>query len=217
MSGIVNLQGKPYSTYSHVLNLAHERGLQSIVTDLLQVPTADNEHMAIVRATVVMKDGTTFMEYGDASPRNVNAKIATALIRMAATRAKGRALRDAVNVGEALREEIGDEEDSAPGRATQGWGGAQGSAAGSGRTRDSAPRAEGAGAVEPGANVSGAEAPKASGEAPPGVAAELTSGQAARLSACSVCGSVVPPARVEDCKARGVPVAHPRCEQKGGR
>jgi len=102
----VNLSGKDYLTYAGVLAVAHERGLLSIETALLQVPGPDNDHLAIVRAVVTMKDGTRFEELGDASPRNVNARIATALIRMAATRAKGRALRDAVNVGETLAEEI---------------------------------------------------------------------------------------------------------------
>jgi hypothetical protein len=111
---LVNLNGKEYPTYPGVLAEAHEQGLRGISTALIQIPSADNDHTAIVRATVRMvgrdsEDETLFEDYGDASPRNCSARVATALIRMASTRAKGRALRDAVNIGQTLAEEIPDE------------------------------------------------------------------------------------------------------------
>ena len=66
------------------------------------------------------KDGVerTFTGIGDAAPNNVAPAMQTCLIRMAETRAKARALRDAVNVGVAAFEELGDEAatDSAPER-----------------------------------------------------------------------------------------------------
>jgi len=116
---VVNLSGKDYPLYQGILSEAHERGLQSIKVDLAQIPTADNDHTAICRATVTMKDGSRFQDWGDASPKNTSARIATALIRMASTRAKGRALRDAINVGQTMLEELGDlEEDGGkPARA----------------------------------------------------------------------------------------------------
>jgi hypothetical protein len=95
-----------------VLAEAHERGLQSIEASLIQIPASENDFTAIAKATVTMKDGTRFEEFGDASPKNVSARIATAIIRMAMTRAKGRALRDAVNIGQTLAEEIPDEQAS---------------------------------------------------------------------------------------------------------
>lgn len=105
---VVNLSGKDHVLYAGLLAEAHERGLQSIETQLIQIPAEENGNTAIARAVVRLKDGTFFEEYGDASPKNVNARIATALIRMALTRAKGRALRDAVNVGQAMVEELPD-------------------------------------------------------------------------------------------------------------
>jgi hypothetical protein len=50
----------------------------------------------------------TFTGIGDASPSNVTRMIAPHLIRMAETRSKARALRDAVNVGVTALEELGD-------------------------------------------------------------------------------------------------------------
>jgi hypothetical protein len=111
---IVNLSGRDYPLYAGILGEAHERGLQAIETQLIQIPTAENDHTAIVKAVVRLKDGSVFEDYGDANPRNTNARIATALIRMASTRAKGRALRDAINVGQTMLEELPDLDDAEP-------------------------------------------------------------------------------------------------------
>lgn len=105
----VNLHGNDHPTYAGVLNEAHQKGLKSIEVKILQYPTDENHFMCICEATVTMKDDSIFVEIGDASPKNVNKMIVPHLIRMSATRAKGRALRDAVNIGQALREEMSDE------------------------------------------------------------------------------------------------------------
>jgi hypothetical protein len=114
----VELNGKLYPLYSGILAEAHERGLQAIETQLIQIPNTDNDYTAIVKATVRMKDGSVFEDYGDSNPRNTNARIATALIRMASTRAKGRALRDAINVGQTMLEELPDLDDADAHEAT---------------------------------------------------------------------------------------------------
>lgn len=98
--------GKEHPTYASVLEEAHKKGLQGIEVEIVQFPTEANSYVCICSATVTMAGGLTFTEIGDASPRNVNKQIVPHLIRMAATRAKGRALRDAVNIGLALREEF---------------------------------------------------------------------------------------------------------------
>jgi hypothetical protein len=95
--------------YAGLLEEAHARGLRSIETELLQVPGAENGEVAIARAVVRTEEGK-FSGIGDASPGNVSRAIAPHIIRMAETRAKARALRDAINVGVAALEELGDEE-----------------------------------------------------------------------------------------------------------
>jgi len=101
--------GRRFVLYAGLLEEAHARGLRSIETELLQVPGAENGEVAIARAVVRTEEGK-FSGIGDASPGNVSRTIAPHIIRMAETRAKARALRDAINVGVAALEELGDEE-----------------------------------------------------------------------------------------------------------
>jgi hypothetical protein len=109
---IVNRQGKDFVLYAGLLDQAHREGLKRISTTLLQAPSSDNGQMAICHAEVETEKGT-FTGIGDASPDNVGRMIASHAIRMAETRAKARALRDAINVGVTAFEELGDvEEDS---------------------------------------------------------------------------------------------------------
>lgn len=109
-------QGKQYVLFAGLLDEAHRAGLKGIDTELLQVPNPENGNTAIVKATVEMEDPgnpggptRTFGGIGDASPDNVGRNIAPHVIRMAETRAKARALRDAVNVGATALEELGAE------------------------------------------------------------------------------------------------------------
>lgn len=93
--------------YEGLLAQAHEDGLRSVHTELVQVPSKANGDVAIVRAVVVTCKGT-FEGIGDASPANVNARVANALIRVSETRAKARALRDACNAGMIALDELDD-------------------------------------------------------------------------------------------------------------
>lgn len=96
---------KDVVTYPGLLSKAHDEGLVSVKTQLIQAPTKENGKTAIAKAIVVTKKGH-FEGVGDASPENVNAFIAPHLIRVAETRAKARALRDAVNIGVVSFEEL---------------------------------------------------------------------------------------------------------------
>lgn len=108
---IVERQGKTFVLYAGLLDLAHEQGMTGITTSIVQLPSEANKFTAVCTATISLeKDGkgTTFTGIGDAAPNNVAPAMQTCLIRMAETRAKARALRDAVNVGAAALEELGE-------------------------------------------------------------------------------------------------------------
>src|SRR4051812_24670948 len=104
---IVEREGKRFVLYAGLLDEAHEQGLKSITTQLLQIPADANGYTAICTAVVETEKGR-FCGIGDASPDNVTRIMRAHLIRMAETRAKARALRDAVNVGVAALEELGE-------------------------------------------------------------------------------------------------------------
>ena len=111
---LITRQGKQYVLFAGLLDEAHNRGLKGIDTELIQVPTEENGRVAVVKARVEMEDGSTFSGIGDASPENVGRNIVPHIIRMAETRAKARALRDAVNVGAVALEELSDTDDAPP-------------------------------------------------------------------------------------------------------
>jgi len=112
---IVSPKGKEYVVYAGALDAATKAGLRSLRTTLIQAPSKDNAQTAIVKAVAIFEDGREFEDVGDAGPATCSAQIAAACIRMASTRAKGRVLRDALNVGQALLEEMPDEPEHAPG------------------------------------------------------------------------------------------------------
>ncbi|MDD4356325.1 MAG: SWIM zinc finger domain-containing protein [Smithellaceae bacterium] len=114
---ITRIKAKEFVLYSGLLDLAHQKGLRKIVVEPVQYPTKDNKLEAICKATVQSVDGELFVEIADANPLNVNRMVAEHILRVAATRAKARALRDFTNIGMTCLEELGDldeasEEDS---------------------------------------------------------------------------------------------------------
>ncbi len=121
---LITRQGKQYVLFQGLLDEAHSRGLRGIDTELIQIPDDANGNVAIVKATVEMDGGEAgprvFSGIGDASPSNVGRSIAPHVIRMAETRAKARALRDAVNVGATALEELSDGDDAPPANPSGG-------------------------------------------------------------------------------------------------
>jgi len=101
-----NIKGKDFVLYAGVLDLATQKGLLKLEVELLQFPTKENGNEAICRAVAEGKNGEVFSDIGDANPGNCADMIAKHLIRLASTRAKGRALRDMCNIGIACLEEL---------------------------------------------------------------------------------------------------------------
>ena len=119
---------KQVALYKGLLAQAHAEGLTRITTRLHQIPTEENGRTAIAKAEIVTSKGT-FEGIGDASPENVPPHILPHLIRMAETRAKARALRDAVNIGVVSFEEL-DGADDASAPSDLGSGASAGNGAG---------------------------------------------------------------------------------------
>jgi hypothetical protein len=82
--------------------MAHAQGLTSLQAELLTV----TPEMATARATATFADGRTFTEAADATPDNVSAQVRKHFARCALTRAKSRALRDALNIAMVALEEL---------------------------------------------------------------------------------------------------------------
>lgn len=114
---VVNISGKEHVTFDGLLDEAHARGLTGITVEVVQQPNEGNGWTTICTAMANFNDGRCFTEIGDANPKNCNSKIAAHSIRMAATRAKARALRDALNIKGCALEELGGDDYDAPPRA----------------------------------------------------------------------------------------------------
>ncbi len=110
---IIKQQGKDFVLYEGLLDQAHQEGLKRISVEIVQVPCDQNGMVAICRAEVETSKGS-FADVGDASPQNTNRMVASHILRMASTRAKARALRDAVNIGMVAVEELADVDGDQP-------------------------------------------------------------------------------------------------------
>ncbi len=96
------IHGKQFVQYAGLLAMAHERGLVNLSAHFISV----SSDLALAEATAEFEDGKTFMECADATPGNVTSKIKPHFARMALTRAKARALRDALNISMCSVEEL---------------------------------------------------------------------------------------------------------------
>jgi len=106
---IVERDGKPFVLYAGLLALATGNGLRSIKTTVLQLPSPANGEMAVVQATVyLVRDGEKreFDGTASASPSDLSAIGAMFPVSSCETRAKARALRDALNIDMCSFEEL---------------------------------------------------------------------------------------------------------------
>ena len=110
---IQDIKGKDFVVYGGLLDLAHQIGLKAITVKAVQFPTEENGFVAICKATVESQNGEVYVDWGDANPKNVNPMVVRHILRVAATRAKARALRDMTNIGITCLEEL-DELDDIP-------------------------------------------------------------------------------------------------------
>jgi hypothetical protein len=115
---LVQLKGSAFPLFAGVLDAATQVGLRSLCTTIIQLPSPENGHMAVVMARAEFADGRVFEDVGDASPLNTSSQIASAVLRLASTRAAGRALRWAINCGATLLEELPDHERKAASSST---------------------------------------------------------------------------------------------------
>ncbi|RLB77906.1 MAG: hypothetical protein DRH24_15370 [Deltaproteobacteria bacterium] len=104
---IITIKGSDFVKYAGLLDLAHQKGIQMIKVEPVQFPTKENKMEAICKATLEAPNGDIFIEIGDANPVNVNKMVVNHILRIAATRAKARCLRDYTNVGITCLEELG--------------------------------------------------------------------------------------------------------------
>jgi len=101
---IVLIQGKPFVKFAGLLDLAHKRGLQALQVDW----TSNDAELSLAHAVAVFPFGT-FAESGDATPANVNKKVAPHFRRCALTRAAARCLRLALGLDMVAVEELAEE------------------------------------------------------------------------------------------------------------
>ncbi|HEY5868438.1 MAG TPA: hypothetical protein VI542_23240 [Candidatus Tectomicrobia bacterium] len=101
---VVMIQGRPFVRFAGLLQMAHARGLVALTAAW----TFNDGELSMAHAVATFADGTRFEEAGDASPSNVTRKVAVHFRRVALTRAKARALRDALGVDLVAVEELGD-------------------------------------------------------------------------------------------------------------
>jgi hypothetical protein len=92
---IVAVHGQPMVRYAGLLQRAREEGLIELRADFV----LNDDKLAIAHAVAIFKDGRRFEESSDATPTNAS-RVKDAWRRMALTRAKSRALRDALGLGE---------------------------------------------------------------------------------------------------------------------
>jgi predicted nucleic acid-binding Zn finger protein len=105
---ITTIEGHEFVKYPGLLDLGHQKGIMKIEVDPIQIPSKENDNMAICKALIVSKTGEEFSDIGDANPSNCSSRVVKHLLRMASTRSIARALRSYTNIGMTCLEELAD-------------------------------------------------------------------------------------------------------------
>ncbi len=101
---IVNISGKNFMTYEGLLKLAHEKkeGFSMAITASF---VSEDMKRAWCQVRLTTKE-QVFDGFGSSTPENTGTMTQTHPVEMAHTRAKGRALRDYLNIGMVMAEEL---------------------------------------------------------------------------------------------------------------
>lgn len=98
--------GREYINYEGLRLLGQIIGIKRLQVHPVQIPSADNGMLAVCAAVLEGDNGAVYSDVGDASPDNCSKMTQKHLVRMAATRAKARVLRDYVGVDAPAFEEL---------------------------------------------------------------------------------------------------------------
>ena len=99
-----------------LIALAHEKGIKSMKTRIIQFPSQENQWTCIASTVVIGYDynpvtdkneEVEYEDFADANPNNCTAMTKASYIRMASTRSIGRALRRYTNIDMVCSDEIG--------------------------------------------------------------------------------------------------------------
>lgn len=98
-----------------LIALAHEKGIKSMETSIVQYPSQENQWTCIAETKVIGYDWNpitdkveevVYKDFADANPNNCTAMTKSSYIRMASTRSVGRALRKYTNIDMVCSDEI---------------------------------------------------------------------------------------------------------------
>mgnify|MGYP001038492177 FL=1 len=111
----IDIRGKKAIKVDGLIAFAHTKGIKSMVTEVTQYPSQENNFTCIAKCRVVgygwnpieqKVSEVVFEDFADANPNNCTSMTAAAYPRMASTRAQGRALRRYTNIDMVTSEEI---------------------------------------------------------------------------------------------------------------
>jgi len=103
-SNIVDIKGKKFMTYEGLLAKAHEKD-ENFAMEITESWISEDMKKAWCKVRLIAK-GRIFDGIGSSTPENTGQMTQEHPVEMANTRAKGRALRDYLNIGQVMAEEL---------------------------------------------------------------------------------------------------------------